>query len=930
MTLVDRKDDYIALLRKVERRLARVERTRPYDDDGAEVPLPPDVALHFRVREFRSKIDYKAHVQWDVVSPNTCQADVDYWVVQLQATNAAGVPRDELSDSDGTPYTYERNVNNKADVDTPHAIFDSIPHPNKWYYRARVRIVDKAHRKGPFSDWTDPVQPADVSLPRPPVPTGLAINFQQVDKDRWDRQQAEVSCEEIGDWDIPGDRSVVITNATAASNIATITTAVPHYLTVGDKVEITSVQPTDYNTTKQVTDVVSATVFKFNLGSNPANLTDPGIAKLIVDNLPDVAEYQFKFRRCSAGGVAIGGTRKRLVKARDADADTEVSVTFEKGVKKRYYYQANVRAIDRFNRKGDWSGWTTPATPDDLNPPPVPINVEAYGTIRAYGIEWDHPPDADDADINDEDVAYFQVQASTKANFSDIVRRDMYVGGTKKEWESRAYRQRFWLRVRSVDASGNKSAWVTAGPIRPVKSEASKRTTARGTTGSSRTDVDVFNDNEFPLIAGPTNQARSLSTPVGLSTAVAEGEAANGVITCELTTGSVADRIYAGVCFRRQDSNDYLYAAVVDIAGTNGILLGRVNAGTPSTLASSTSLLVQPETTYVISVDLNGTAITVSVNGVQYINSTSSAYQTETEHGLFIRTGASGNDNQQTRFHDFKFVPDAIVVSGTATWNDSGFTWGDSTLRWDGSYVDTVFAEGIASIDDDFERDATGSGLGTASSGHVWTVDAGTWAIEQVTQPYAIMGSAVILPLLSMERTTKLEFNAPASGTRDIGRTGIDSGPLEFVVDRPTRLMGDAVIVLGNQSTTTEYNARCWLMYQVGNIDGTGMQSFTGRASTQHFPVDQVPVTKWRTIAIMHEKFVDASPSSPKLVRVWWSFRNDTAQGRNMELRDARMRILAGYAPDYAESWSPTRRAMWSPHGVTRAAYRTSGGDDNT
>ncbi len=938
MTEVDRREDLLSIINKMERRLAKVERVTKYDDENDLPPLPPDVDLSFRVKEFRSRADYKAHVKWTTTSPNTCQADVDYWIVELQATNAAGVPRDELSDSDATPFTYRSNVNNKEDVDTPHAVFDTIPHPSTWYYRARVRIVDKAHRKGPWSDWVGPFQPSDVALPKAPVPTGVAIDYSRIDNDRWDRKQAEVIWDEIGEWDIPGDRSVTVTNATAASNVATYTTGQPHYLKVGDKVEVKNVQPVAYNETKHVTDVVSPTVFKVNLGSTPANLTNAGIAKLIVDNLPDVAFYEVKFRRCTAGGVAIGGTRRRTIRAKDGDSDLTASVTFEKGVKKASYYQAAVRSIARFaGMKSDWSAWTTPSTPSDANPPPHPKGVEAFGTIRHVGIEWDQDTSGDDGDIMDEAVAYSQVHVAFDKNFSNIFRRDRYVARTDRQWETERYKQRFWLRVRNVDSSGNKSAWVVAGPVRPVPPGA-KRVTAKGSVDRERLDnVTQQNEARVPLSASPGNAAKLVSTASQDAIATIDGEASDGTLEAVLHTGGVADRIYIGMTFRKQDANDFLFVALVDIVGTNALILGRCNAGVFSTLASYTGRVIKKETTYRIRVEMSGSTVQVYMADVLRITHTTSAYQTETDCGVLMRRNTT-MDNGQSRWGSWRFTPYTITIEvpeeiteGTPLWDDARFEWDDPDMVWDGPLSGVSGGGGttitvtntVPSIDDDFERAGRSTDLGEAGSGQTYTVDAGTFGIEETRVPEAYLGTAIILPSFKMERFEETELNAPSTGLRYVGADGIDLGSKLLAFDRPTYLQMSMVSTIGNRSTSNDFNIRVFI---VAVVDGVETR---GRASYQHMPVDGDPATKWHNVTVFRDYLIDyASEDTPVTVEFWAGFQGGGGLGRQITLRDFKLRVLYSYAPDLGAGFDPAMRPAWTTQGETREAYRVLEGED--
>jgi hypothetical protein len=61
-------------------------------------------------------------------------------------------------------------------------------------------------------------------------------------------------------------------------------------------------------------------------------------------------------------------------------------------IRRRFWYRCRVRSVDRFNRPGDWSAWTTPALPFDDTQPPQPLQVTIYGTSTdRVVIGWDDP-----------------------------------------------------------------------------------------------------------------------------------------------------------------------------------------------------------------------------------------------------------------------------------------------------------------------------------------------------------------------------------------------------------------------------------------------------------------------------------------------------------------------------------------------------------
>jgi len=385
MPQVDRKHDIIWQQKQFDHRLRNIERTSKYDDESDEPPLPPTVSLTIRVREVKQRLEYRGVVTWGLVSPNTCQADVDKWIVQFRPTDSGGTPID-TDTIGGNPYQLrkEKRVENKGETDV-HAVFDQLQKPKKWYWQARVAIKDKAHRIGPWSSWTSPQLPAQDALPKPPAPTGVTVIFDTLEKTRWDRLRAIVQWDEVVNWDVPG----------------------------GDEED-------------------------------------------------DMRGYQVAFRICDSGGTPIGTyVRKRVVEAKDADADTTTHTIFQKGIKKQRFYQARVRSIDRWNRRGDWTAWTSAAqaTVDNVAPP-APSNVTAFVDQHRIVAEWDATKDAADSDILHEDIMNFQVQVATDSGFTSII-RDVRTAGEHKSFKVRKPQTTYWVRVRSHDGSWNKSSWVS-------------------------------------------------------------------------------------------------------------------------------------------------------------------------------------------------------------------------------------------------------------------------------------------------------------------------------------------------------------------------------------------------------------------------------------------------------------------------------------
>lgn len=97
----------------------------------------------------------------------------------------------------------------------------------------------------------------------------------------------------------------------------------------------------------------------------------------------------------------------------------------------------------------------------------------------------------------DEEIAYYQVQVATDANYQNIVRHDRMVKGHSKTWRyKKPSSQVFHARVRSVDLFGNKSAWITSDdynkfPYQPCRPNVNFR---EQDNGNFRANVNYQND----------------------------------------------------------------------------------------------------------------------------------------------------------------------------------------------------------------------------------------------------------------------------------------------------------------------------------------------------------------------------------------------------------------------------------------------------
>lgn len=72
-------------------------------------------------------------------------------------------------------------------------LFTSIPSPDNYWWRARVRAVDRFNRKGPWSDWTEALKASAFAGALPPAPKEVALDFTRSLHNRELSLTAEVS-----------------------------------------------------------------------------------------------------------------------------------------------------------------------------------------------------------------------------------------------------------------------------------------------------------------------------------------------------------------------------------------------------------------------------------------------------------------------------------------------------------------------------------------------------------------------------------------------------------------------------------------------------------------------------------------------------------------------------------------------------------------
>lgn len=182
---------------------------------------PSTITESFQVTEDRTALNFAPKVSWAAVTRDEQghKIDIHQYVVQMVATSGGGLdaqgmgPPVELED--GKPRLremhknipkHDANGNSTDPADDFFVVYPEVPRPKTWYWQARVAAVDEKGCQGDFTPWTNQRLPwqTDSGRGAVPTPSGVAMIFDTEEKSRHDRYRAEVTFNEIRNWDIPG------------------------------------------------------------------------------------------------------------------------------------------------------------------------------------------------------------------------------------------------------------------------------------------------------------------------------------------------------------------------------------------------------------------------------------------------------------------------------------------------------------------------------------------------------------------------------------------------------------------------------------------------------------------------------------------------------------------------------------------------------
>lgn len=232
----------------------------------------------------------------------------------------------------------------------------------------------------------------------------------------------------------------------------------------------------------------------------------------------DVKAYDIQLQRFVEGSTGteavdkIGAPREGHISSKTDDDENDFARKVFLPIRKNHWYRARVRTVDRWNRRGLWSAWTALGSPSDNTPPAFSTTVTLDVDTTKIHVDWDPNTDLDPADPTGDEIVAYQVQIS-RDNFTTVYKADRSVHATKKTFKVKKPAGYNWkARVRALDGSGNKSAWVTSsaatysvGVPPTIGSISFTRTGEARNAGLTAhipitIDTQAFNDEDFDKV----------------------------------------------------------------------------------------------------------------------------------------------------------------------------------------------------------------------------------------------------------------------------------------------------------------------------------------------------------------------------------------------------------------------------------------------
>lgn len=237
----------------------------------------------------------------------------------------------------------------------------------------------------------------------------------------------------------------------------------------------------DHRTPKAVTGLVVATdayISSRGTALGLATLQWAAVSQATDDTAIDISGYRVEYRKNLAGAPWVSGG------VTDAQRLTLGIGGLECGQR----YEFRVRAVPTHSDKlGDWSNVVVALVASDVTPPSIPSKPILTSKLGVVDVQWDGRNNAGggmELDFDHVEVGISDSNGNWK--YRDSVARDGYCHVTGLELNST-----WWFALRSVDHSGNKSAWSAGASVKvaPVLTQEDLNKSAEQILAAAKNDA---------------------------------------------------------------------------------------------------------------------------------------------------------------------------------------------------------------------------------------------------------------------------------------------------------------------------------------------------------------------------------------------------------------------------------------------------------
>ena len=209
-----------------------------------------------------------------------------------------------------------------------------------------------------------------------------------------------------------------------------------------------------------------------------ATLQWAAVSQATDDTAIDISGYRVEYRKSTAGAPWVSGG------VTDAQRLTLGIGGLECGQR----YEFRVRAVPTYSdRLGEWSPVVVALVASDVTPPSVPSKPVLTSKLGVVDVQWDGRNNAGggmELDFDHVEVGISDSNGNWK--YRDSVARDGYCHVTGLELNST-----WWFALRSVDHSGNKSAWSAGASVKvaPVLTQEDLNKSAEQILAAAKNDA---------------------------------------------------------------------------------------------------------------------------------------------------------------------------------------------------------------------------------------------------------------------------------------------------------------------------------------------------------------------------------------------------------------------------------------------------------